>query len=164
MDWDDVKVAPWLTPIQNDSIAYIGDFMGFADGVTVPVHLAGGRFAFVTAANQRRNAWRDERYKVEHTLLVLAHRFHALVARRFPDRFSNVAIASVLKAREIECLSWAARGRNAPETALEIHRSTETVRFHLKNAMAKLEARTVAQAVARAAAADLLADGDPAAE
>ena len=54
-----------------------------------------------------------------------------------------------------------AKRLGAPETAQQIHRSVETVRFHLKKAMATLGARTIAQAVTRAALAGLI---DPAAE
>ncbi len=160
VDWDDVKAAAWLTPLQKDSIAYVGDLMGFADGITVPVHLTGGRFAFVTAATRRRSDWRNDRAATEHSLMVLAHSFHAAVARRF---LQDIALPEtpLLKTREVECLLWAARGLSAPETAQQIHRSVETVRFHLKKAMATLGARTIAQAVTRAALAGLI---DPAAE
>jgi DNA-binding CsgD family transcriptional regulator len=159
VDWDDVKAAAWLTPVQKDSIAYIGDLMGFADGITVPVHLAGGRFAFVSAAARQRSEWRQDRATTERSLLLLSHSFHAAVARKFLQDI-ELPISPQLKPRELECLLWAARGLSAPETATQIHRSVETVRFHLKNAMGRLGARTIAQAVARAALSGLI---DPAA-
>ena len=160
VDWDDVKTAPWLSQTQQDSIDYIADAMGFADGITVPVHLANGRFAFVSAAARRRFNWRKNRTHVEHELLVMAHSFHAAVAPRFLRHVNPPAMLD-LKPREILCLQWAARGMNAPETAAQIHRSVETVRFHLKNAMAKLQARTIAHAVAQATLTGLIDGTEP---
>jgi LuxR family quorum-sensing system transcriptional regulator CciR len=55
---------------------------------------------------------------------------------------------SLLTRRELECLTWAARGKTTSEIAEQLHRSAETVEFHLSNAMVKLHARNRAHAVA----------------
>jgi DNA-binding CsgD family transcriptional regulator len=55
-----------------------------------------------------------------------------------------------LRPREHDCLYWAARGKSAAETAVILGLQTETVRKYLKTALARLNARTKAQAVAKA--------------
>tara|TARA_B110001452_G_scaffold264246_1_gene266950 strand:+ start:1383 stop:2105 length:723 start_codon:yes stop_codon:yes gene_type:complete len=153
LDWDHTKQATWLSSFQRDAISYIEDSVGLADGITVPLHLSGGRFAFVSAATAQRTTWRRDRRTVEQTALVLAHSFHAHVSR-FVCNDTHITIE--LKQREIECLEAAARGNSAQDTADEICRCVDTVRFHLKNASAKLGARNITHAVSIATAQGFL--------
>lgn len=53
-----------------------------------------------------------------------------------------------LSPREVDCLSWCAHGKSAYETSVILGISVYTVRFHLRGALAKLGARSQAQAVA----------------
>ena len=53
--------------------------------------------------------------------------------------------------RELECLSWAARGKSAWEIGRILGIARRTLSFHLDNAKAKLGVRTICQAVARIA-------------
>jgi len=62
----------------------------------------------------------------------------------------------VLSSRETETLKWTAEGKTAWEISQILRISENTVAFHLKNAIAKLDSRTKAQAVARATALGLL--------
>ena len=64
-----------------------------------------------------------------------------------------------LSSRELECLRWTALGKSNEEIGELIGRSTETVRFHLKNATKKLSANNRIHAVAIASYLQLL--GDP---
>jgi len=61
-----------------------------------------------------------------------------------------------LNDREIETLTWAARGRTSSEIAKGLGLVKRTVDFHLDNARAKLGARTRIEAVAKAAARQLI--------
>ena len=155
LDWDDVKAAGWLSTTQRQAIAYI-DALGFGDGVTVPIHLPGGRFAFVSAlAKPRQGAWRAHKAEMTERLFFLAHAFHAAVAPHVePTALKETSISP----REREVLRHAANGLSAPETARATHRSVETVRRQRMSAMKKLAARSIAQAVARASATGLLED------
>ena len=63
-----------------------------------------------------------------------------------------------LTAREREVLSLVALGRTSAQIAAELVISTETVRTHVRNAMAKTGARTRAQLVAMALADRHIAD------
>jgi len=53
-----------------------------------------------------------------------------------------------LTKREIECLTWAARGKTEEEIGMIIHRSHSTARFHLRSAIRKLGASNRSHAIA----------------
>lgn len=149
LDWQEIQQAAWLTPIQRQAFQFI-DELGIRDGVTVPIHLPDNAFAFVTVAcRERYGTWRSQKSKVLERLFVLAHAFHADHGGRAKVVHSWLHDARITP-RERVVLSYAAAGLSAPETALRIHRSVETVRLQRKSAMRKLNAHTMAQAVAHA--------------
>lgn len=155
LDWNDVKGASWLTDVQQDAISYI-DNLGLLDGVSIPIHLSGRSFAFVSGLSHApAGRWRDDAASAVQNLFVLAHAFHAAVTQHV-----HVAADSggppLLTRRETEVLQFAAMGLSAPATARANHRSVETVRRQRKSAMQKLNAHTIAQAVARAISLGLL--------
>jgi len=155
LDWRNVKGAGWLTPLQKEALAYVEN-IGIGDGLSVPIHLPGGGFAFVTAvAHEGHSAWRAQQAQVTDQLFVMAHEFHAAVATRFGLQAEKPRDVK-LSPRECEMLAHAAAGLSAPETARLVHRSVETVRRQRKSAMEKLGAHTVAQAVAHAMGLGLL--------
>lgn len=69
--------------------------------------------------------------------------------------FSTSTVKAVLSPRETSCLRWLALGKTAEDIALIEEISPHTVRHYLRDAMAKLHARTQAQAVARALKYDM---------
>jgi PAS domain S-box-containing protein len=72
----------------------------------------------------------------------------AMVEPAEPSPSSAPACELPLTHREREVVALIALGRETPEIARELHISPETVRTHVRNAMAKLGARTRAQLVA----------------
>lgn len=54
--------------------------------------------------------------------------------------------------RELECLDWTARGKTSWETSIILEISENTVNFHLKNALRKLDANNKCHAIAKAMA------------
>lgn len=155
LDWRQVKSANWLSATQKEALAFV-EGIGICDGLTVPIHLPDGGFAFVTAVSHHgHSAWRTQQSQVTDQLFVMAHEFHAAVAPRFGMK--PAPRDAKLSPRECEMLSHAAAGLSAPETARRVHRSVETVRRQRKSAMEKLGAHTVAQAVAHAMRLGLIA-------
>jgi LuxR family transcriptional regulator len=162
VDWQAVRHGLPLSAPQRAAVDFLESGMGFPGGITVPIHLPGNRFAFVSGVSARRGAeWDALSARAMAPLMVLAHTFHHLVAARCPAVAAAPPVR--LTRREIECLQHAADGHSAPASARLLHRSVETVRGHLKRAMAKLGARTIAQSVAVAAASGLIASPLPAA-
>lgn len=155
VDWQVVKGHPGLSDAQRAALAFLESGMGFPGGITVPIHLPGNRFAFVSGVSRRAGAdWAALSAATMVPLMALAHTFHHVVATRFPSPAGADTLR--LTRRELECLQFAANGRSAPATARLLNRSVDTVRRHLKRAMAKLGARTIAQSVGIAASCGLL--------
>ena len=149
IEWRDIQARDGLTARERDAIAYLQGF-GIACGVTIPIRLQGGRLAFVTALGEPARAPEV----AADRLLALAHYFHHHLQHRRMLRDWHPA--ALLTPREAECLSWAARGKTAEDSALILGRSAETVRVHLKHAIAKLRARNVTHAVAKAILLELI--------
>ncbi|MCS3765676.1 MULTISPECIES: helix-turn-helix domain-containing protein [Bradyrhizobium] len=62
----------------------------------------------------------------------------------------------VLSAREKECLRWVEEGKSSWEIGMILKVSENTVNFHLKNAMRKLEVTSRIQCVIKARRLELI--------
>ena len=153
--WQAVRGNLPLSDEQRAALEFLESGMGFPGGITVPIHLPGNRFAFVSGVSRRAGQeWTALSAATMVPLMALAHTFHHIVATRFPAVVGTPPLR--LTRREIECLQFAANGNSAPATARLLNRSVDTVRRHLKSAMAKLGAKTIAQSVAIGASCGLL--------
>lgn len=63
----------------------------------------------------------------------------------------NATVPKTLTRREVQCLRWAAAGKTDGEIGIILDLSVSTVRFHLRNAAAKLGATGRAQSIQLAA-------------
>jgi len=85
-----------------------------------------------------------------------------LLAAIIGARLARVARSEIwpqqvtLSERELEALTWAARGKTSDEIALILGLSKRTVDFHVDNARAKLGVATRIQAVVKAVAGKLI--------
>jgi DNA-binding NarL/FixJ family response regulator len=61
-----------------------------------------------------------------------------------------------LNDRELECLTWSARGKTSPEIATILNLSKRTVNFHIENACRKLNVSTRTEAVVKATSGRLI--------
>jgi len=61
-----------------------------------------------------------------------------------------------LNERELECLTWSARGKTSPEIATILGLSKRTVNFHVENACRKLNVSTRTEAVVKATSGRLI--------
>ena len=65
-----------------------------------------------------------------------------------------------LNEREVQCLTWSARGKTSPEIATILGLGRRTVDFHIENACRKLNVATRTEAVVKAAAGRLIEPKD----
>lgn len=70
---------------------------------------------------------------------------------RVTGDLSRLPVGVSLSPREVECLRWAAVGKTDLEISMIISRSRATIRFHIHNAVTKLNAVSRSQAVFKAA-------------
>jgi DNA-binding NarL/FixJ family response regulator len=133
-DWKHVD-TDWNEILRTGRGTHVRDFLA-ADGGLVRVHAAARSTV------------------VEGRQLVL---FVAVRAdRRRPDQARSRPTAEQLTPRELEIISEIAMGRRAHEIADDLYIATTTVQTHVRNAMAKVGARSQAQLVAFALTHGLL--------
>ncbi|RNJ42597.1 LuxR family transcriptional regulator [Mesorhizobium erdmanii] len=114
---------------------------GLRSGISVPLHGPQGRFAFMSFARPRDYGFQNR------TIAYLE-----LAALHFHLRLAPLANSSAideypdLSVRERECILWTARGKSSWEIGKILGISVNTVNFHIKNVMRKLDtgSRTVA--------------------
>jgi LuxR family transcriptional regulator len=154
LDWQTIQMRPTLTPVERDSWHYLAD-RSLCQGITMPLHLPGGRFAYLSAVGDMDDeTWAAVAARSRTSLFLVAHQFQACVAP-WLGRAQHGG-APHLTARELECLSWAAQGKTAADIACVLDRSVETVRLHLKRSIRKLGALNRPHAVAKAVSYGLL--------
>lgn len=140
-----------LSPEQRRALELYGQYV--SGGISVPVRRAGGKSGYVSWCarnkehlNPRYEATFSATYLVSHTFIYHIDRLATEAADADPP----------LTARELECLTWAARGKTEEEIGIILQRSHETVHFHLRNAVGKLDASNRAHAVAIACTRGLI--------
>ena len=140
-----------LTPVQHRFFDEASTF-GIRHGITIPLRAEGTNACALTFADGERG-WSSQRCvdRYTETLQLLAIYFHRH-ARRVLDADNRILAGVTLSKREYECLQWAARGKSAWEIGQILKITRRTASFHLDNARAKLDVRSITQAVALLAA------------
>lgn len=149
VDWAEVRGRDSLTPRQKQAMRYLED-VGLTTGITIPIRLNGGGLAFVSGVQPPAQA----PDLAADRLLAMAHYFHGFLQRQ--RLLTNWQPTVSLTPRERQCLALAAHGCTALASAATLNRSAETVRLHLKHAIAKLGAHNVTHAVAKATRLELI--------
>lgn len=153
VDWADVQHDESLCAAQRDCVRYISDHVGDY-GLTVPIHLPGNQFAFVSILAENGTNWRQKVEQSRDSLFLMSHYFHSSLARK--HRLPRIREVQELSEREIECLSWSAQGKTATDTAVILGISPETVRMYLKRINQKLNTLNRSHAVAKASLLGLI--------
>ncbi|ANT54600.1 helix-turn-helix transcriptional regulator [Mesorhizobium amorphae] len=114
---------------------------GLRSGISVPLHGPGGRFAIMSFAQASDREFQNR--TITYLQFAALH-FHLRVAKFASSNGSGEA--PDLSPREKECILWTARGKSSWEMGKILGISDNTVNFHIKNVMRKLNAasRTVA--------------------
>ncbi|WP_457588758.1 autoinducer binding domain-containing protein [Ensifer canadensis] len=118
---------------------------GIRSGLTVPVEGSFGSTMMLTFASSEKRAQNPKlpgAQKAIQAVLAIHYRLKIIAATTI------VAPKRLLSPREAMCLMWAAKGKNAPETAMLTGINPRTVQHYLDSARRKLEAATVPQLVA----------------
>lgn len=124
---------------------------GLQSGISIPVHGSGAEGGMLSLASREEHA--DYDLHDEAGLQIIVH-----AMQEATKRFLAKTVAGPLPAmenmtpREVECLSWTAKGKTSWEIARILELSENTVIFHLRNAIKKLEVTNRSQAVAKAIA------------
>jgi DNA-binding response OmpR family regulator len=118
-------------------------------------------FVFLTALGDHDNELKGWQLGADDYLTKPVD--YDVLAARLTARLARVARSAVwpkqveLREREIETLTWAARGKTSAEIAQILGLSKRTVDFHIDNARGKLGVATRTQAVMKATSGQLIA-------
>ncbi|MGE4322134.1 MAG: response regulator transcription factor [Sphingobium sp.] len=115
---------------------------GLSSQLLVPVHLPRGTSSLVGWASPRPGAVLDISDDSWAALMPLAYAFVDVVER---CRNGARAGGALFSARQRECLSLMAQGRNVKEIAIDLGLSPHTVRDYLKGAARRVNARSRSQ-------------------
>jgi len=117
-------------------------------------------FIFLTALGDRDNQLKGRRLGADDYVVkpidfeILDAIIRGRLARVARTELWSQQIA--LADREVECLTWAARGKTSTEIAQIIDTSKRNVDFHIENACRKLNVATRVQAAVKAATGRLI--------
>ncbi len=137
-----------LTDFNMDFIART---LGDVAAIVVPIHLPFAQIAVVsfTCADHKRADLADDYQRYWPVLQLFSTLFISDYVKLRPER-RVIPHDCTLTKREVDCLRWAALGKTDQEIAEILARSRPTVRFHLSNATAKLNASNRSQAIFKA--------------
>jgi DNA-binding response OmpR family regulator len=117
-------------------------------------------FLYLTALSDRANELKGRRLGADDYITKPID-FDILTAI-ITARLTRVALSAIwprtidLTEREVETLTWAARGKTSSEIAVILSLTKRTVDFHIDNARLKLNASTRMHAAVKAAAGQLI--------
>lgn len=130
---------------EQDILMHQAAESGLNDGVGVPLHGPQGDVCLVTFATGHGRPDLRALSKLD----VLATQFHA--AYSAVGRSENdPRTGAILSMRERDCLQWIARGKSSWAIGRILNISENTVNFHVRNALHKLDASTRTLAVVKA--------------
>ncbi|MER8849821.1 LuxR family transcriptional regulator [Mesorhizobium australicum] len=110
---------------------------GLGSGVSVPLHGPNGTFEIMSFASPGNHRLHDRTI----TYLHLAALHFRLKVAKFVNA-SGAYKAPELSPREKECILWVARGKTSWGAGAILGISENTVNYHMKNIMRKMEAST----------------------
>ncbi len=128
---------------------------GLAIGISQPCWDARGQFGVLSLARDDLALSPDEIRALRPFLAALGHLSMSCIST-ICERQKHTSTGISLTRREIEILRWTADGKSAKGISNTLEISADTVNFHLKNCMRKLNASSKTSATAYAIAYGLL--------
>ena len=143
-DWQDLEYGEEQAEMMQDAMQFDVGFSGYSIPV---IDRQARRSLFSVTSKLTGNEWKEFLDMNAPELQEIAHRVHRRALR---ELYGEVDPMPPLGPREIECLTWTARGKDYGVIADILGLSGHTVRGYLKSARFKLECATLPQAVAKA--------------
>jgi LuxR family quorum-sensing system transcriptional regulator CciR len=125
---------------------------GLLHGLTVPIHGLNGEVFVTGIASPHEDV--DTKRSLTVAGILITQAYNRMMSIKYPQAPEP---QTTLSSRESECLVWAARGKTSWEIGGILSISENTVNFHIKNAMTKLEASTRLMAILKATNQKLIA-------
>ncbi|MFA7586468.1 MAG: helix-turn-helix transcriptional regulator [Novosphingobium sp.] len=122
-----------------------------ASAIVLPVHMPFGLIgaASLVPVDQSRVDLSEDFERHADMLGTAVRRFVTSYSRVMGAK-ARMPLGNDLSSREVECLRWAAVGKTDLEIGMIMSRSRATIRFHMHNAVAKLQSVNRSHAVFKA--------------
>lgn len=150
-DWSEFE------PESEEQLAFFMDAWRHGvgrSGFAIPMtNKAGNRGTFYVNSDLVGPEWEHYKKANLHDLMEIGQAIHRRVTA---ELWGSRPETPRLAAREAECLTWIAHGKEVPDIAIILGLSEHTVRSYLKSARLKLGCGTMAQAVFKASRLGLL--------
>ncbi|MGE3770531.1 MAG: autoinducer binding domain-containing protein [Bdellovibrionales bacterium] len=145
--WADLIKGQTLTQRQR-MVFCEGSEAGLRSGATVPIHGPLAAKAIFSVANRMSDDEFSKLFKsYRHELHLIATYAHEKVISLGISKPISTTIE--LTPRELEVLTWMARGKSRWETGMILQAAESTIKTHLENARVKLDASNTTHAIAK---------------
>lgn len=150
--YSDGKLSSWRPTALLDAVdcEQARNSPNFGEAIIAPIHLPRGLVGAVFWCAREPVGVAAQFAEHAPHLQALALRLVA-THNEARGRPRNATLPQTLTRREVQCLRWAAAGKTDAEIGIILTLSVSTVRFHLRNAAAKLGATGRAQSIQIAA-------------
>lgn len=150
--YSDGRLGTWRTSGLLDEVdcEQARNTPNFGEAIITPVHLPRGLVGTIFWCSREPVGVEELFRKHAPDLQNLAVKLVA-THNEARGRPRNATLPPALTRREVQCLRWAAAGKTDGEIGIILSLSISTVRFHLRNAAAKLGATGRAQSIQLAA-------------
>lgn len=147
-EWEKVTKPCMLDRRQREFFKEAEDF-GIRNGITVPIH-GHHNFAMMSMLAEGTSKERAQHINEYHHLIqLLTLYFHNHAGGMLLESYRKKERPNLTK-REIECLTWAARGKTSWEISVILSVAESTVIAHVENAKKKLGVNNKPHAVVKA--------------
>lgn len=154
VDWSELSYASGAAGRMERQVMREAREHGLRCGISIPAHGAGAEVCLLNLSTpeDRTPACPATR----QTLRFVANSMQDAVRRLHQEAPGDPAVVPHLTSREREVLQWTAHGKTSWEIARILDLSENTVVFHIRNAVSKLQATNRPQAVAKAMASSYI--------
>ena len=146
-DWKEVHIR---SRQQDVMLREFGE-MGFRSGYAVPLPINPQTLLLVSIASSDTHIAPLQQMAIQ----LAASQFHHRYCQLAHDHHAQAGKPG-LTARERECLSWVAQGKDTADIGHILALSENTIKFHLKNALCKLGCHNRVQAAVKATCLGLI--------
>lgn len=148
--WIDSMYTPASFALMEESRHH-----GLGHGISIPVHQGKRAVSMLSLARDRPIASPVEKEEVLRASHILASCLHVTAESIIAPQLL-AALTPHFTSRELECFQWVAHGKSNWEIGNILSISEETVKFHMKSVLRKLNVSSRMQAVAIGVALGLL--------
>jgi len=149
MIWQEIWDRTEMSLAQQQMVDEAGE-LGVVHGVTIPVMAPNGDRCGIGISTDLNDAEAGQVIEAQlPQVFLMSHHLYTVITERFWNQ-RNVQEVPRLTASELDCLHWVAEGKGTWEISEIQGISENTVKYHLRNILAKLDAANRAAAVAKA--------------